>query len=130
MKTSKNTRKTQHQKDVLELLKSSDKALTADEIRESLTGKINKTTVYRMLERFSDAGKVHLITGQEGKSYYAFCNSCNEDHENSIHNHLHFQCENCGHVECLSESITLPSLKGYEIHETQLLVIGICKKCK
>ncbi len=130
MKTEKSTRNTQHQKAVLELLKNSGKALTADEIRAGLIKKINKTTVYRMLERFSDAGKVHFVTGQDGKAYYALCENCKGDHSNTLHNHLHFQCENCGEVECLPEKVQLPTLGDYEIHETQFLIIGICKKCK
>ncbi|MDT0678708.1 Fur family transcriptional regulator [Autumnicola musiva] len=129
METIRNTRNTQHQKAVLQYLKDSNTALTADEIRAGITGKINKTTVYRMLERFVASGNVHFITGQDGKAYYAFCENCKEGHKGVFHNHLHFQCNNCGEVECLPEKVQVPNLDGYHIEETQFLIIGTCKKC-
>ncbi len=131
MKTteSKKTRNTKHQKAVLDLLKNAEKALTADEIREQLEDHINKTTVYRMLDRFVEAGKIHFVTGQNGKSFYALCKTCNEEPPQHIHNHLHFQCEVCGNVECLPNTVKVPQLPGYNIRETQLLIIGTCKRC-
>lgn len=131
MPVSTTTRNTKHQQAVLKLLKNSAIALTADEIRDSLEHKINKTTVYRMLERFIEAGKVHFVTGQDGKAYYALCKRCSQENEiHEVHNHLHFQCENCGNVECIPETVTIPKLEGYTVHEAQLLLIGVCKHCK
>ena len=132
MKTAeeKKTRNTKHQKAVLELLKNATKALTADEIREKLADTINKTTVYRMLDRFVEAGKIHFVTGQNGKSFYALCKSCKEEPAKHIHNHLHFQCEICGKVECLPQTVKVPQLDNYTIRETQLLLIGTCKRCR
>lgn len=130
MKTSKNTRKTRHQEAVLQLFENSDRALTADEIRSGITEKINKTTVYRMLERFINAGKVHCITGEDGKAFYALCKDCKNDHEDKYHNHLHFQCRYCGMVECLPQKVEVPNLTEYEINETQFLLIGSCMNCK
>ncbi|MDN3596899.1 Fur family transcriptional regulator [Zunongwangia endophytica] len=125
----KKTRNTKHQQAVLDLLQRAKKTLTADEIKEQIEANINKTTVYRMLDRFIDAGKIHFVTGQNGKSYYALCKDCKEEPVQHIHNHLHFQCENCGNVECLPETLDVPRLKDYKIKETQLLLIGICKTC-
>ncbi|WBL21490.1 Fur family transcriptional regulator [Zunongwangia sp. HRR-M8] len=125
----KKTRNTKHQQAVLDLLQKATKTLTADEIKEQIEDNINKTTVYRMLDRFVDAGKIHFVTGQNGKSYYALCKDCEEEPEQHIHNHLHFQCENCGNVECLPQTLEVPTLKNYQIKETQLLLIGICKTC-
>lgn len=124
------TRNTKHQQAVLELLKNSEKALTADKIKDKLETKINKTTVYRMLERFIDAGKIHFITGQDGKAYYALCKSCSTGENHDIHNHLHFQCEYCGSVSCIPEKITIPKLEGRIVKEAQLLLVGVCENCK
>ncbi|WP_417887070.1 Fur family transcriptional regulator [Zunongwangia sp.] len=123
-------RNTKHQEAVLNFLKEAEKAVTADQIREGISEKINKTTVYRMLDRFVEADKVHFVTGQDGKAYYALCQHQHNSKENHLHNHLHFQCNQCGKVECLPEKIQVPRLKEYHVEETQLLLIGTCKRCK
>lgn len=121
------TRNTRPQKEVLHLLKERDGTLTADEILEALPIKVNKSTVYRILERFVKSGLLHFVTGQDGKAYYALCQNCDEEHE--IHNHIHFQCENCGLVECLPHTLKLPQLPDYIVRETQFLMVGLCRNC-
>ena len=79
-----------------------------------------------MLDRFVQAGRIHFVTGQNGKAYYALCKSCKRDPVEHIHNHLHFQCENCGKVECLPETVNVPNLIDDAVRETQLLLIGTC----
>ncbi|GLB49125.1 Fur family transcriptional regulator [Neptunitalea lumnitzerae] len=121
------TRNTKAQEEVLKLMELSKHTLTVDEICELVPLKVNKTTVYRMLERFVAAGKVHFITDIDGKAHYALCNSCKEHH--TLHNHIHFQCTECNHVECLPTKVEIPVLPGYQMDETQFLIVGVCKEC-
>ncbi|MFI2743550.1 Fur family transcriptional regulator [Zhouia sp. PK063] len=121
-------RKTQPQQEILKLFKQATDALAADDILKLLPIKVNKTTVYRILDRFVAAGKLHFVTDNEGKAHYALCQECKSHH--TLHNHLHFQCQTCGIVECLPIEIAVPELNDYEVHETQFLVIGVCKRCK
>ncbi|SFU37577.1 Fur family transcriptional regulator, ferric uptake regulator [Pustulibacterium marinum] len=121
------TRNTKAQEEVLKLMQETPHTLTVDEICEKIPLQVNKTTVYRMLERFVAAGKVHFITSSDGKAHYALCTSCK--HQHTLHNHIHFQCTACGTVDCLPDKVEIPVLPGYQMKETQFLIIGICTKC-
>ncbi|WP_435132982.1 Fur family transcriptional regulator [Formosa sp. A9] len=122
-------RNTKAQEAVLELLQRSKKTLTADDIINTIDVSVNKTTIYRMLDRFVAAGKVHFVTDTAGKAHYALCtSSCLQSH--SLHNHLHFQCKICNQVECLPVKLEVPELENYEVHDMQFLSVGICFKCK
>ena len=120
-------RNTAQQKLVLEILSESSKALSADEILSKLPKTINKSTVYRILEKFVQQGKIHFVTGEEGKSFYALCKSCSAESHN--HFHIHFQCRKCKVVKCLPQTVDVPNLENYTILDSQFPLIGICEAC-
>lgn len=122
------SRNTEKQNLVKEILTRSGHTMTVEGIIDAMPINVNKTTVYRILERFTDRGEVHSITGANGITYYALCKYCDRSH--TIHNHIHFECKACKEVTCQSKEIGVPNLIGFEIEETQFLVIGICNKCK
>jgi len=126
MKTKK-TRNTEKQNLVKDILSKAKQAMSAEDIMGMMPVKVNKTTIYRILERFIDKGDVHFVTGKNGKTYYAACHNCGTSHD--IHNHIHFECQECKEVTCLPNKIHIPNLEGFTIQETQFLVIGICNKC-
>lgn len=124
----KKTRNTEKQNLVKQILSKVEHAMSADDILEAMPIKVNKTTVYRILERFVEKGDVHFVTGKNGKTYYALCNSCGTSHK--MHNHIHFECQECNEVTCLENTVNIPNLPDFKVIETQFLVIGICNKCK
>ena len=121
------SRNTLQQQLIFDILSKSQNALSADEVLKELPKKINKTTVYRVLDRFKKNGKVHSITGDNGKAFYALCNT--PEDEIHDHEHLHFQCRSCEKIECLPQKVVVPKLENYKVDDTQLLLIGICPKC-
>jgi len=123
----KKTRNTKKQNLVKEILSNTEVTMSAEDIMNVMPIKVNKTTIYRILDRFIEKGEVHFVTGKNGKTYYALCNSCGSSH--NIHNHVHFECQSCHEVKCLPQAVTIPNLEGFDIQETQFLVIGICNKC-
>jgi len=126
---SKKTRNTEKQNLVKQILSESLHTLSVEDIIQAMPIKVNKTTVYRILERFTEKGEVHSVTGKNGKAYYALCdNNCSTSH--TIHNHIHFECQQCNEVTCQPNTLNIPALEGFSIKETQFLVIGICNKCK
>lgn len=127
MKTKK-TRNTEKQNLVKEILSKAEHTLSVEDIMAAIPIKVNKTTIYRILDRFAEKGEVHFVTGKNGKAYYALCNNCDISHK--IHNHIHFECQVCKKVTCQPNTLLTPNLEGFTIQETQFLVIGICNKCK
>lgn len=113
---------------LLDQFKKSNQAIAAVELVDRLKEKVNKTTVYRALERLEDDGLVHSFLDRDGIKRYAICQDCNKD--SHVHDHPHFQCTNCGKVDCLEEaSVNIPKISGRTIHKTDVLLQGICETC-
>lgn len=124
------TRNTLHKDSVWHILTETKVALSADEVLEKITSKINRTTVYRILDRFEEEGKVHKIIGLDQKAYYSPCKSGQCGHHHHHDTHAHFQCKKCFRLQCIELETALPSIKSLEIETQQVLLIGLCKNCK
>ncbi|MEP6684641.1 MAG: transcriptional repressor [Parafilimonas sp.] len=116
---------------ILELFQKNSKALSHADI-ESLSEKhFDRVTIYRTLQTFVDKGIVHTIPTADNSIMYALCKeACSEGHHHD--NHVHFLCEECGTTYCL-ENVNIPELnipKGFTLHQTNVLVNGVCKNCK
>lgn len=88
---------------------------------------MNKTTVYRVLDRLEVEGILHSFFNNEGIKCYAKCNGCQQSkHQDE---HPHFYCVDCGKIDCLSFNIKIPSIQNREIINSQVLIQGRCEKC-
>ena len=88
---------------------------------------MNKTTVYRILERLEADGVLHSFSRSNNLTLYAKCNSCSLDHHHDVH--PHFECKQCGKVECLDLDITIPVIKNRTVSETSIIISGQCEDC-
>lgn len=116
---------------ILELFQNSGNALSHSDI-EKLSGEhFDRVTIYRTLQTFVDKGIIHTIPTADNSIMYALCKeACSSGHHHD--DHVHFICEACGTTYCL-DNITLPQVivpKGFSIHQTNVLVNGICKNCR
>lgn len=119
-----NRRNTPAKQAILNILKTSKKALSFDDIEKLINIDINKVTIYRVLNRFFEDKVIHKIVASDGKQYFAFHH--NKKHS---HDHFHFKCENCNTIECLDMPIEFNAPKGYEIYKTNCILIGVCNDC-
>ncbi|MEM6317461.1 MAG: transcriptional repressor [Bacteroidota bacterium] len=120
-------RKTKSVKLLLQLFEETDKAIPAVELIERLREDMNKTTVYRILERLKEEGSVHHFIGKDGLRWYAKSKEFSGSSEAKIH--PHFQCRSCGKAECLSVDTKIPSLSDYQVDSAAVLLVGLCKDC-
>ncbi len=121
------TRQTKHLKILLDTFNEKKRALSVAELVKLLESKMNKTTVYRILDKLMDDGILHSFIGKGGLKWYAMCNDCSRDTHNDVH--PHFQCKSCGEVACLPVTFTIPDIKGYKIDSASLLMVGECGNC-
>ncbi|MEC3875119.1 Fur family transcriptional regulator [Chryseobacterium salviniae] len=124
----KQVRNTQAKTEILHLLNNATSALSHHEIQEKLHGLCNRVTIYRVLERLEKEGKIHKIVNMDGVINYARCHNCHK--EKHLHNHLHFNCEQCKEVTCIDNivpDITLP--ENFTAHSYNFVISGICRKC-
>lgn len=115
---------------LLEALAAAGRALTAGELLEQIrrTRQVNKVTVYRLLEEFSCRGLVRRVAAQGKAAHFEL--ALGEPP------HPHFQCDNCGAVECL-EPVSLEEIwevlkgpLGHRADRLEIRVAGVCRECR
>ena len=120
-------RKTKHLEQVLNVFRQSSDALSAGMLLDALANRINKSTVYRMLEKLEDDGVIHSFLTMDQIRFYALCKGCSSGCH--VDSHAHFQCTSCKRVSCFSEDIVLPTPKRSRITAAQVLLMGQCESC-
>ena len=83
-------RKTKALSTVLSIFESKNEAKSVVSLIELVKGDMNKTTVYRILDRLEQDGIIHSFNGKDGLKWYAKCEGCSA-HKHSD-THPHFQC--------------------------------------
>jgi len=110
-----------------EFSNSSSAAISVVTLIKNLGSKFNKTTIYRVLDKLEADGILHSFLGKNGLKWYAKCNGCSANKHQDLH--PHFQCIDCGKVDCLDVSVVLPEIPNREIVISQLLIQGKCHEC-
>jgi len=112
---------------VLGMLSKTHKALSQDVIERNIGVDIDRTTIYRVLNRFCEDGTVHRIIAEDGKQYFALCIKC-EGNQPAKH-HFHFRCTNCQTIECLPTPVHFTVPEGYQVENVNCVLTGLCKDC-
>jgi len=120
-------RNTPSKEAVLEVLTNAGKAMSRDAIEQKVDVAIDRATIYRILNRFSEDGLVHKIVAEDGKQYFAVCMNC-DDHS-FTNNHFHFRCTSCQTLECLPEAVHFSVPNGYNVENVNCVLTGICNEC-
>jgi len=123
-----NKRNTKSKQLVLDSLKSATSALSQEALQEKLGDSVDRATIYRVLNSFSEDGLVHKIIGDDGKQYFAVCLNCHE--KKHQHNHFHFRCLKCGDMECLVSEVNISLPNGYVAQNFNGVISGSCAKCQ
>ena len=123
------SRKTKTVELVLELFKKVDYAIPVVDVVSTFASKMNKTTVYRILQRLEDSGILHSFLDKEGLKRYAKGDQRKLNSTNQII-HPHFLCDDCGISICLPLEISTPSIPNYIINSSNHLYSGQCQDCK
>ena len=89
---------------------------------------MNKTTVYRILDRLEDSGYLHSFLDKDGLKRYAKGDQGTASPNDSMV-HPHFICQDCGISSCLPLEVTTPSIPNITISNSEHLYIGKCNEC-
>ncbi len=114
--------------DVLENFYKENHALSFKDLEDNLDD-YDRVTLYRTLNSFIDKGLLHRIPSEDGFASYGLClDECTDSSHH--HDHVHFKCSVCGHIECLPDHhVPKVKLPGYKIEEQNLIVSGVCMDC-
>ena len=120
-------RKTQSIDLLLNEFKIQETAISTIELIKRLNSKLNKTTIYRVLENLVDDGVLHSFMGNDGVKWYAMCRNCTKSKHEDLH--PHFECIECGKINCLNTEVIIPKIQNHKILSSQILIHGLCEKC-
>ncbi len=98
----------------------SERPLSHHEIEGRLEPRLDRVTLYRVLNDLAEAGLLRRITTGGAMRYGA-----------SDHSHAHFTCDACGITTCL-ETVPVPTPHlpdRYVINEIALNLSGLCPGC-
>ena len=119
---------TKNRKKLLKAFLHAAKPLALDQIR-LLIGYIDRVTLFRILSAFEERKIIHTIMLEDGSKLFALCDkSCDSVSHN--HDHIHFKCDSCDDVSCLSVD-KFPDFKipNYMIRDISINVNGLCANC-
>lgn len=120
-------RKTIHFQRILAEFSNSKTAISANSLVSLFAKTMNKSTIYRILNKLEDDCIIHSFVGLNGLKWYAKCSGCTVKEHND--NHPHFQCEECNEVKCIENVINQPELIGSQFHVKNVLLTGLCNRC-
>ena len=99
--------------------------LAESNIKEEMGDMYDRITFYRTIQTLLETNVIHRITIDNTTVKYALNNAKN-------YSHIHFYCKSCHSVTCF-EDIPLQEYKlpeNFEQEECEVLIKGICNKCK
>ena len=115
---------------ILNYFLDSANALAHADIEKMSAEAVDRVTVYRTLQAFTEKGIIHSIPTADNAILYALCkDACSEGHHHD--DHVHFICDQCQSTFCL-EKIQIPAIKlpsGFNATKTDMVMSGVCNKC-
>lgn len=115
---------------VLQHFMKTDHALSQGDL-EANYAEFDRVTLYRTLQNFLEKGILHRIPDDSGFASYGLCfETCTP--EGHHHDHLHFKCSDCGHIQCL-EKTSVPKIKlpkQFQVDHIDLIIEGTCSNCQ
>lgn len=111
-----------------ELIKASHPVSLAD-LEISLDFSMDKASIFRVLELFSEKDIIHVIEDGSRSLKYELCHS--GTHHTIADQHVHFYCERCKETYCF-EDVSVPLVnipEGFSPHAINYMIKGICPKC-
>ncbi len=120
-------RHTKSVKSLIQAFNESENAISVAVLLKRFKEDMNKTTVYRILDRMEESGVLHSFIGKDGDRWYS--KYTENTSASSTISHPHFQCDSCGKSECLTLDINIPPLPNHKVDSASLLLIGQCQDC-
>ena len=122
----KGLKKTKVRITLLQHFMSIEHAQSYNDLQAALVNEVDKSTLYRSLASFEQAGIIHSINDHSGLTKYAFGQPSSQGNE-----HAHFVCEHCEMVYCMGKlaPLDLNVPMGFKTNKVQAILKGVCSDC-
>lgn len=118
------------QKDIIiNVIKHEKQEFTINDIYNQVKDKAGLTTIYRLVDKMVEEGKLSKYIGKDNTTYYQYLIECNED------NHFYLKCNKCGkmiHIDCdCIEDLSSHISKKHKfiLSKKNIIINGVCEKC-
>jgi Fur family ferric uptake transcriptional regulator len=119
------SRRTEQREAIVEALRGSERAVTAQELHNQLDG-VGLATVYRNLQRLADDGDADTLRRDNGELAFLLCGGGH---------HHHLTCRECGRVEEVRDCALddwargVARRHGFTQVEHSAELVGLCAAC-
>jgi Fur family ferric uptake transcriptional regulator len=119
------SRRTEQREAIVDALRASDRAVTAQELHGQLDG-VGLATVYRNLQRLADSGDADTLRRDNGEVAFLICGGGH---------HHHLTCRECGRVERVRDcrlddwASEVAAGHGFSEVEHRAELVGVCAGC-
>jgi Fur family ferric uptake transcriptional regulator len=119
------SRKTEQREAILDALRATTRAVTAQELHGELDG-VGLATVYRNLQRLADEGVADVLRRDNGEQTFLLCGSGH---------HHHLTCRVCGRVERVRDcrlddwARQVAAEHSFAEVEHHAELVGVCASC-
>jgi Fur family ferric uptake transcriptional regulator len=119
------SRRTEQRAAIVDALRASDRAVTAQELHGQLAG-VGLATVYRNLQRLADEGDADTLRRDNGELAFLICDTGH---------HHHLTCRDCGRVEQVRDcgldewAREVAAGHGFSQVEHRAELVGLCARC-
>ncbi|MDR1877466.1 MAG: transcriptional repressor [Flavobacteriaceae bacterium] len=113
---------------VLDYFLKQDSAVSLSDL-EAYFDYSDRTTLFRTLKTFEGKGLLHKINDGHTTAYALCMEDCSE--EQHIDSHIHFCCECCKKIFCLTK-VKTPKIKmpsHFEMEKLDIVAHGLCGEC-
>ena len=114
---------------IFNIIKNQKQEFTIKDIYNKVKNKVGLTTIYRLVDKLVEDGRLSRNIGKNNTTYYQYLEECNNE------NNFFLKCEHCGkmvHIDCeCIEKMTSHILEKHKFttNKEHIIINGICNKC-
>ena len=118
---------------LMQIIQQQNKPFTAKELADVLAdsdASLSLSTIYRLLDEFTDDGTLHKILGENNTAKYCYLAPCQNE------NHFYLECTHCHqifHLDCKhlrSFNKHIAKKHHFQISNYRLIITGLCANCQ
>lgn len=119
------------QKDlIINTIKEQKNEFTINDIYVELKGMVGLTTIYRLVDKLVQIGRLNKYITNENITYYQYLEDCEQE------NHFYLKCKICGNLthidcDCIGDLFNhILNEHNFKPSKEHIIIDGICNSCR
>lgn len=113
--------------EILKKMRELEYAFSLEDLETKLFT-FDKSTIFRTIVLFKNAGLLQTIDDGEGRKKYCLINTTSDGAD---YFHAHITCTRCGRTFCLKNQKVdgIPVPEGFRVEQISVVIKGVCLSC-